>query len=235
MIGKKNKNIASKVLITNDDGVQAAGIRILASVVREWAEVWIVAPERPQNAVGRALTLHKPLRLTEVKKRTYAVNGTPADCVTLGIEIEAVLHGVPAVAISQDRQRKPTYRTAARYASRIAQLVLRHGLPEETLLNVNVPACTPQRVAGVKFTSLGRRRYLNSVIERVDPQGRKYYWIAGERLTWQRQKWSDFEAVSQCMISITPLRVDLTDYRLLKALQPWESTLMESKRGHSSN
>lgn len=250
-----------KILVTNDDGVNAAGLRALVAAVSEWADVWVVAPERPQNAVGRAVTLHKPLRLNEVKKQVYAVNGTPADCVILGVEkllrgeslslvlsgindglnvgddvtnsgtvsgaIEAALHGIPAMAISQETSRKPTYRAAAVYASRIAQLVLKHGLPEEIVLNVNVPARSLAAVTGVKVTSLGHRRYLNPVIERVDPQGRTYYWIAGERLTWERQKWSDFVAVSHGMISITPLHVDLTDYRLLKALQSWERILME--------
>lgn len=253
-----------KILVTNDDGVHASGIRAVIAVVKKWADVWVVAPERPQNAVGRALTLHKPLRLTEVQKQIYAVNGTPADCVTLGIEkllqgrtvalvisgindglnigddvtnsgtvsgaIEAVLHGVPAVAVSQEGQQNATYRRAAAiFASRIAQRILAEGLPEETILNVNVPARSLQKIVGVKVTSLGRRRYLNPVVERIDPQGRKYYWIAGERMTWQRQKWSDFEAVSQGMVSITPLHVDLTDYRLIKVLEPWEAMLTDRK------
>lgn len=252
------------ILITNDDGIHARGLRAIIAVAREWADVWVVAPERPQNAVGRALTLHKPLRLTEIRKQIYAVNGTPADCVTLGIEkllqgetvtmvisgindglnigddvtnsgtvsgaIEAVLHGVPAIAVSQEGQENASYRRAAAiFTSRIAQRVLAEGLPEETMLNVNVPARSLRKISGVKVTSLGRRRYLNPVVERIDPQGRKYYWIAGERLTWQRQKWSDFEAVSQGMVSITPLHVDLTDYRLIKALEPWESMLIDLK------
>ncbi|MDH5699913.1 MAG: 5'/3'-nucleotidase SurE, partial [Nitrospirota bacterium] len=74
-----------RILVTNDDGIDAPGIRALANAMTALGQVWVVAPERTQNAVGRAMTLHKPLRLQQIRPRWYAVNGTPADCVTLAI------------------------------------------------------------------------------------------------------------------------------------------------------
>ncbi len=82
------------ILVTNDDGINAPGIKVLAEALRPLGEIWVVAPEKTQNAVGRSMTLHKPLRLRSLKKRWYAVNGTPADCVTLAVC--NLLHVLPA-------------------------------------------------------------------------------------------------------------------------------------------
>lgn len=253
----KKKEIT--ILITNDDGVGAPGIKTLAMAMKELGDVWVVAPDRPQSAVGRAMTLHKPLRLVQHGKQTFAVNGTPSDCINLGLgkllqnqrpalivsginkglnlgddvtnsgtvsgAMEGVLHGVPSLAVSQDDQEPCRYQIAADYTLDLAKMVLTYGLPGDTLLNVNVPNCFPHQMQGVKFTSLSRRQYKNPVIEKVDPRGFNYYWIAGERISLQRQKPSDFEAVSNRMVSITPLHLDMTQYQALKTLRSWESVL----------
>ncbi|RMH03359.1 MAG: 5'/3'-nucleotidase SurE [Nitrospirae bacterium] len=249
-----------KILVVNDDGITSAGIHALAKVMKKLGDVWVVAPERPQNAVGRAMTLHKPLRLIRVRKQQYAVNGTPADCVTLGVDkllqdnppvlvvsginqglnlgddvtnsgtvaaaLEAAIRGIPAMAISLEGQRVYRYHVAALVAYRVAERVLRNGLPSDTLLNVNVPhRGTAQKLEGVKVTSLARRRYANPVVEKLDPRGEKYYWIAGEQRSWTRAGQADYEAISQGYVSITPLRVDMTHYRAMRLLRSWESAL----------
>ena len=261
MIEKKSvaRNERVKILLTNDDGIGAVGLKTLASALKGLGEVWVVAPERPQSAVGRAMTLHKPLRLTQLGKRKFAVNGTPADCVTLAVgklmerhkpdiivsginkglnigddvtnsgtvsgAIEGMLHGIPSIAVSQDDEEHCRFQVAGTYVLRLAKLVLQCGLPKDLLLNMNVPNCPLTKIAGVTMTSLSQRRYLNPIIEKVDPRGRHYYWIAGERVSWQRKKTSDHEAVSNRMVSITPLHLDMTQYQALKALRTWESTL----------
>ena len=233
MIEKKSfaKNKRVKILLTNDDGIGALGLKTLASGLKGLGEVWVVAPERPQSAVGRAMTLHKPLRLTQLGKRKFAVNGTPADCVTLAVgnlmerhkpdlivsginkglnigddvtnsgtvsgAIEGMLHGIPSIAVSQDDEEHCRFQVAATYVLRLAKQVLQFGLPKDLLLNMNVPNCPLTNIAGVTMTSLSQRRYLNPIIEKVDPRGRHYYWIAGERVSWQRKKTSDHEAVSR--------------------------------------
>ncbi|MEC4670604.1 MAG: 5'/3'-nucleotidase SurE [Nitrospirota bacterium] len=253
------------ILVTNDDGIESPGLKALAQAMKKLGEVWVVAPERPQNAVGRAITLHKPLRLKYVKKRTFAVNGTPVDCVTLGFgqllkdqqpglvisginkglnlgddvtnsgtvaaALEGAIRGIPSIAISLDGQRVFRYSVAALVVQRVADMVLRLGLPPDTLLNVNVPDLPLGGIKGVKFTSLTRRRYKNPVIERTDPRGGKYYWIAGEQVSWRRYRDSDLEAVTEGMVSITPLHFDMTHYQALKSLKSWESDLHSYLKG----
>ena len=259
------KKSAVTILVTNDDGVGAPGIKAVATALKALGDVWVVAPDRPQSAVGRAMTLHKPLRLMQQGKQTFAVNGTPSDCINLGLgkllqsqrpalivsginkgvnlgddvtnsgtvsgAMEGLLHGIPSIAVSQDDQEVCRYRVAAEYTVDLVKMVLQRGLPGDTLLNVNVPNCASHQIQGVRFTSLSRRQYKNPVIEKVDPRGLYYYWIAGERISLQRQKPSDFEAVSNRMVSITPLHLDLTQYQALKTLRAWESVLNRNQHG----
>lgn len=258
----KKKDVT--ILVTNDDGVGAPGIKTVATALRALGNVWVVAPDRPQSAVGRAMTLHKPLRLMQQGKQTFAVNGTPSDCINLGLgkllqtqppalvvsginkglnlgddvtnsgtvsgAMEGVLHGIPSIAVSQDDLEPCRYHVAADYTLDLAKMVLKHGLPGDTLLNVNIPNCSPHQILGVKFTSLSRRQYKNPVIEKVDPRGFSYYWIAGERVSLQRKKSSDFEAVSNRVVSITPLHLDMTQYHALKTLRAWESVLNRNQK-----
>ena len=263
-----------KILVTNDDGIESLGLKALVQAMRKLGEVWVVAPERPQNAVGRSVTLHKPLRLRYVEKQIFAVNGTPTDCVTLGIgkilkdqqpdllisginkglnlgddvtnsgtvaaALEGAIHGIPSLAISVDGQGNFRYGVAATVAHRVVDMVFRLGLPTDTLLNGNVPGSPPSSSKGVKFTSLTRRRYRNQVIERTDPRGSKYYWIAGEQISWRRYRDSDLETVVKGMVSITPLHFDMTQYQALKSLKKWESDLhiylkLKSKKSRVSS
>ena len=244
-----------QILLTNDDGIGSLGLKALTSAMKKVGEVWVVAPERPQNAVGRALTLHKPLRSTQLGKQMFAINGTPADCVTLAIgklmehhppallvsginqglnlgddvtnsgtvsgAMEGRLHGIPSIAVSQEDHSRSRYKMVAEFTTCLASMILRKSPLKDLLLNVNIPACPIHKISGIRFTSLSQRRYLNQVIEKVDPRGKKYYWIAGERITWHRKELSDFQAISQQMISITPLHLDLTEYQSLKVLQTW--------------
>ena len=247
------------ILLTNDDGIGSLGLKALTSAMKKVGEVWVVAPERPQNAVGRALTLHKPLRSTQLGKQVFAINGTPADCVTLAVgklmeqhppsllvsginqglnlgddvtnsgtvsgAMEGRLHGIPSIAVSQEDHSRSRYKMAAAFTARLASMILRNCPLKDLLFNVNIPACPIQEISGITFTSLSQRRYMNQVVEKVDPRGEKYYWIAGERITWHRKELSDFQAISQHMISITPLHLDMTEYQSLKALRSWGETL----------
>ena len=254
------------ILVTNDDGIDAPGIRALAEALRPLGDIWVVAPEKTQNAVGRAMTLHKPLRLRPLKKRWFAVNGTPADCVTLAVcnllqtnppklvvsginkgwnlgddvtnsgtvsgAIEGMLHGIPSMAVSLEDRPKCHYSVAGHFAFRLAKRILEDGIPKSTFLNVNVPAKKMENIAGLQFTHLSQRRYHNPVVEKIDPRGSKYFWIAGERVSWARRKPSDHEVVSKHMVSVTPLHLDLTDDPALKTLKSWEKTL--TQKGASS-
>ncbi|PJA78126.1 MAG: 5'/3'-nucleotidase SurE [Nitrospirae bacterium CG_4_9_14_3_um_filter_51_5] len=258
-----------RILVTNDDGIHAPGIRALAKAMTSLGEVWVVAPEKAQNAVGRAMTLHKPLRLRQFRPRWFAVNGTPADCVTLAIcklleatvpalvvsginrgwnlgddvtnsgtvagALEGMLHGIPSLAVSLEDCPKASYAMAALYAVQLAERILKSGLPEGTILNVNVPGSKKDAIAGIQFTSLSQRRYHKPVVEKIDPRGGSYFWIAGERQSWARKKPSDHDAVEKNLVSVTPLHLDLTDYVALKTLKSWGKPLSSKKTTHVSS
>ena len=252
-----------RILVTNDDGIHAPGIRALAKAMKALGEVWVVAPEKTQNAVGRAMTLHKPLRLRQIRSRWFAVNGTPGDCVTLALckilesdlptlvvsginkgwnlgddvtnsgtvagALEGMLYGIPSMAVSLEDSPGASYAEAGQYAEKLAMQILKAGLPEETTLNVNVPSSKKIPITGIQFTSLGQRRYHKPVVEKVDPRGGSYFWIAGKRESWARKKPSDHEAVEKNLVSVTPLHLDLTDYEALTSLKSWGKNLTTKK------
>jgi len=251
-----------KILVTNDDGIASPGLLALIVAMRALGDVWVVAPDRERNAIGHALTLHKPLRINRAGKQMFSINGTPTDCVNLALKkllpvppalvvsginqgvnlgddvtysgtvaaaLEGTILGVPSIAISQEGGRFFRFKVAAIYAVRVAKMVLRYGLPEETLLNVNVPDRPLASIAGVRMTTLSRRRFDDPIVEKVDPHGRKYYWIAGTRVTWDRQKDSDHEAVRLGMVSITPIHLDITHHAALERLRGWGPELQSGK------
>jgi 5'-nucleotidase len=233
----------TRILVTNDDGVFSEGIKLLAEALMAVGEVVVVAPDREQSATGHSLTLHRPLRVQKLEENRYGVDGTPTDCVNLGVlhllkdappdlvvsginfgsnmgddvtysgtvsaTFEGTLLGIPSVAFSQEVAEGFSFAPGARYARRLIGELARRELPRDLLLNVNFPAGP---IRGARFTRLGRRNYQQSVVEKLDPRGRKYYWIAGTPI-WQPGEGTDFAAVSQGMVSVTPLHLDLTDYR----------------------
>jgi 5'/3'-nucleotidase len=240
----------TRILITNDDGIFSQGIRLLAASLAKIAEVVVVAPDREQSATGHSLTLSRPLRMQKMEESWYAVDGTPTDCVNLGVlsllqdrrpdlvcsginfglnlgddvtysgtvsaTFEGTLLGIPSVAFSQEVGEGFSFEPAAEFARVLVEILLKEELPRDLLLNVNIPAGPIQ---GVSFTKLGRRVYKQSVIEKLDPRGRKYYWIAGTP-QWERATGTDFEAVSQGRVSVTPLHLDLTYYPGLESFGP---------------
>lgn len=244
-----------RILVTNDDGIQSPGLEALVEALHAIGEVWVVAPDRERTAVAHAVTLHKPLRVQRIAPRTFAVNGTPVDCVNLALlnvmpkppavlvsginkgvnlgddvmysgtvsaAMEGTILGVPSVAVSQEGQAAFRFPVGAQYAARVVRLVLERGLPEETLLNVNVPDRPLRSIKGVRITCLSRRRFHNPIIEKLDPHGRKYYWIAGKRVSWSRSKDADHEAVEEGLVSITPIHLDITHYGVLDRFRSWE-------------
>ncbi len=152
---------------------------------------------------------------------------------TVSAALEGTILGIHSIAVSQESGRDgQTFRfdVAAAYAVRVAQAVLTHGLPAETLANVNVPDLPKSRIKGVKVTSLSRRWFHDPIVEKVDPHGRKYYWIAGTRVSWERRKDADHEAVRRGFVSVTPIHLDITNYGALDQLRQWEPMLMRRTR-----
>jgi 5'-nucleotidase len=246
----------TRILVTNDDGIFSEGIKALAAALGELAEVWVVAPDREQSASGHALTLSRPLRMQKVREKWYSVDGTPTDCVNLGVlsvlkdhppdficsginfglnlgddvtysgtvsaTFEGTLLGIPSLAFSQEVGEGFSFERAARIARLlVATLLEQEELPPDLLLNVNIPAGP---IRGLSFTRLGRRVYKQSVVEKLDPRGRKYYWIAGTP-KWGSDDGTDHVAVASGRVSVTPLHLDLTYYRGLETFSALQEKL----------
>ena len=142
---------------------------------------------------------------------------------TVTAAMEGVIGGVPAIAVSLDIRASASedYDVAAAFAAYLAHLVLDHGLPPGVLLNVNVPARVPTDIQGVKVTRMGIRVYRDMLVTRKDPSGRPYYWIGGDPPTGVLEEGTDFAALTQGFISVTPVQMDFTAYGLLGALESW--------------
>ncbi len=243
-----------RALVSNDDGIHSPGLAALERAAREAGfETYVVAPDREQSASSHALTLHRPLRVSEAGERRWVVDGTPTDCVNLALcrllktnlpdllvsginagpnlgddvtysgtvacALEGTLLGVPSIAFSLTRNRE-TYAAPFEYthaedaALRVIRMSQANPLPEGTLWNVNIP---PGRPKGLRATRMGRRRYGESVVEKIDPRGRPYFWIGGAFFDTHAEG-TDLTAVSEGFVSLTPLHLDLTDYRALATL-----------------
>jgi len=245
-----------QILVTNDDGYLATGLRTLVRAAARIGTVHVVAPDREQSATSHSLTLHYPLRVRSTEDGMRVVDGTPTDCVMLAVgdilgqrpdvvlsgvnhganlgddvlysgtvaaAMEATILGIPAVAISyagRDVERIPEWEDVL--VRLLEQLIVRDDFPPETLLNVNLPPVGPDRVAGVRVTTLGRRAYVESLTRAKDPSGRDYYWIGGGESRWWGGPDSDFRAVHSGYVSVTPLHLDLTNYRLLEGIARWD-------------
>jgi 5'-nucleotidase len=140
---------------------------------------------------------------------------------TVSAAMEGTLLGVPSIAVSQIGRGPYDFTIAATFAGELVERVLASPMPPDTLLNVNVPQFAPgERPRGIALTRMGKRRYGDAIIEKVDPRGRKYYWIGGEELSFVEAEGTDFHAVSQGCISLTPIHLDLTNYASFDALRP---------------
>ncbi|MCP9464911.1 MAG: 5'/3'-nucleotidase SurE [Nitrospira sp.] len=149
---------------------------------------------------------------------------------TVSAAVEGTILGVASMAVSQEGQSRFRFNVGAHYAVLVARLIMEEGLPEETLVNLNIPDRPLRSIVGVRVTALSRRRFDNPIIEKVDPHGRCYYWIAGTRLSWSRSKDSDHEAIAEGAVSLTPLRLDTTNYSALDRFRAWESILQARNR-----
>jgi 5'-nucleotidase len=243
------------ILVSNDDGVLAAGISLLADACREIGQVTVVAPDREQSGTSHSLTLHHPVRAQRTPGGAFQVDGTPTDCVMLALEgllperpdfvfsgvnhgpnmgedvlysgtvsaaMEAVMLGVPGVAISFAGQQVETLLTYRALLVRlIRDITAVRDYPRTTLLNVNLPNVPADEVKGVRVTRLGSRFFSDSLTRMKDPWGRDIWWIGGGTVTWTGSEGTDHAAVLEGYVSITPLQMDLTDHTLLEAVRGW--------------
>src|SRR6266508_3406081 len=243
------------ILVTNDDGVHAAGLHALAAALDDLGDVYVVAPDREQSAVGHALTLHRPLRVTQVGERRFAVNGTPSDCVNLAVlgflperpvlvasginhgsnlgddvtysgTVSAAMEGTLLGVSSVAVSQVEGDAGGFDGAGRIAQLVAARVLVEGLPAKTLLNVNVPRgEIRGIRMTRLGHRVYRDKVVQEVDPRGRPYYWIGAGPPEWQEDEASDIAAVHAGWASVTPLHLDLTHFGALGRMSEWEGSL----------
>jgi 5'-nucleotidase len=241
------------ILVTNDDGIHAAGLAALADALAELGDVWVIAPEREQSACGHALTLHRPLRAVAMGERRFAVNGTPSDCVNLGVL--GFLPEAPALVVSGINHGgnlgdDVTYSGTVSAAMEATLLGvpaiaislldggdLAHAAPVARLVAARVlveglPRKTllnvnvpPQAPRGLRVTRLGHRVYSDKIVEQTDPRGRTHYWIGAGAPAWEALEGTDMGAIHDGFVAVTPLHLDLTHHGALARMSEWGTAL----------
>lgn len=236
-----------RILVSNDDGIFSPGLLALAEAASQFGEVFIFAPDFEQSAMGQAITISRPLQYHRVRMvqnfEAYRVNGTPADCVAIGLyhlggadlvvsginvgsnlgndiwhsgtvaaAKQGVLFGVPGIAFSQViNGEEPSYEKQKPYIARIIQILTVGDQPK--LVNVNFP----KEPEGMCWTHQSVRAYNGKMVESQDPMGRRNYWFSAIPLTEPDEN-SDRWAVDHNLVSLTPLRLSLTDEGWLEKL-----------------
>lgn len=240
------------ILLSNDDGIHAEGIKALAEELRKIAQVTIVAPDRNRSAASSSLTLVEPLRPIKIDSGDYCINGTPADCVHLALNgflsgrVDLVISGInagvnlgddviysgtvatalegrhlglPAIAVSLDGRQH--YETAAKVVCELVPRLHNQLLKSREIININVPDIPYEQLKGFKVCKLGYRAAASEMIKQQDPRGETIYWIGPSGLPENESEGTDFHAVKNGYVSITPLQADMTAYHSLDALQYW--------------
>jgi 5'-nucleotidase len=267
--GKAEKKTAKKtavkepkheftILVTNDDGVTAPGIRHLVEAVKDLGRVVVVAPDKPQSGMGHAITIGFPLRMSQVKMmdgvEAWSCSGTPVDCVKIAVDkilhrkpdlclsginhganhsinviysgtmsaaIEASIESIPSVGFSLlDYSVEADFTGAKKYARIIVeQLKKQKKIDRHLCLNVNFPAIPEPLIMGIKIARQAYAKYEEDFNERDDPHGRKYYWLTGAFVNFDKGKDTDVWALENNFVSVVPVQFDLTNYTLKSKLE----------------
>jgi len=229
-----------RVLVSNDDGVDAPGIRILAAGLRDAGhEVLVVAPDRDRSGASNSLTLDMPVRVIQQDPSTWRVYGTPTDCVhvaitgMLQVEPDLVVSGINNTAnLGDDVIYSGTVAAAmeGRFLGlpALAMWLAIDPLPADTILNVNVPDLPWEEVRGFEVTRLGNRHRAEPCVPQADPRGRTWWWIGAAGAAQDAGPGTDFHALRDGRISITPIHVDLTRFQALEQVASWVDGLAAS-------
>jgi 5'-nucleotidase len=246
------------ILVSNDDGVNASGIHILAKQLQKQHNVTVVAPDKNRSGSSSALTLDRPLACHQLDNGFYSVTGTPCDCVHLGSHhlmsapVDMVVSGInrganladdvmysgtvaaamegrslgfPAVAISLASEQCLHYTTAAQVMQNIINRLTQMNLASNMILNVNVPDVAFDKLKGYRLTRLGCRHRADTIVPVKTPKGKTVYWIGPPSQPQDISDGTDFAAIEQGFVSITPLLVDFTAVSSFNSVQRWVDKL----------
>lgn len=252
------------IFITNDDGIHSPGLKALQQALAEIGETVIIAPVRDNSAVSHSLTMNRPLKVEKLAPDIYTVDGTPTDCVAVGLKkilpvlpdllvsginaganlgddisysgtvsaaIEGTMYGIPSMALSVGGEPPYDYRAAMQVAVYMANKILHNSLPENTLLNINVPSGKVYK--RIRVTRQGRRLWENSIQETLDPRGSKHYWIGGGTSVADPNEDTDVHTFAVGDVSVTPIHLDLTNHAGIVFLK--EKWLLEDNENNLEN
>jgi len=226
-----------QILLSNDDGHLAPGLAVMADCLSSIGALSVVVPDRNRSAASNSLTLSRPLNIKQSENGFYRVDGTPTDCVHLAIT--GILPCEPDIVISGPNDG-PNMGDDVLYSGTVAAategrflwavekllLKLKHQpLKEDTILNVNVPDLPQNEIKGFISTRLGNRHKSSGVIKQVNPRGESVYWVGPPGAEQDAGEGTDFHAVKNGFISVTPLQIDLTRYDSLQNLGLWLESL----------
>jgi 5'-nucleotidase len=252
-----NKKQLPLILITNDDGITAPGIKNLVEAVKGLGKVVVVAPDKPQSGMGHAITIGQPLRMNKVAifdgVEAWQTSGTPVDCVKLAVDkilhrkpticlsginhganhsinviysgtmsaaMEASIESIPSIGFSLlDYNIEADFTAARFYVHKIVSALLHKKLDKHLLLNVNIPAMPLPLIKGIKLCRQAYAKYEEDFDERKDPQGKKYYWLTGKFVNFDKSKDTDVWALQHNYVSVVPVQFDLTNYTLKQQLE----------------
>lgn len=248
------------ILIVNDDGIFAPGIRALVEAVQDLGKIVVVAPDKPQSGMGHAITIGHPLRLTQVPAfdgaEAWQCSGTPVDCVKLAVDkvlhrkpdlclsginhganhsinviysgtmsaaMEAAIESIPSVGFSLlDTSIEADFTAAKKVAHEIASKLLQMKADKHLLLNVNIPAVDEKFLKGIRICRQAYAKYEEDFHERKDPHGKKYYWLTGEFINFDKGTDTDVWALEHNFVSVVPVQLDFTHYTFKQQLeQQW--------------
>jgi 5'-nucleotidase len=248
-----------RILITNDDGIHAPGLKAAETIARALADdVWIVAPETEQSGASHSLTISMPLRLRQIEEKRFAISGTPTDSVMMAVAeimkdappdlilsgvnrgsnmaddvtysgtiagaMEGCALGVPSIALSQsyafEEKREAPWPCAETHGPKVIAKLVEAGWPDDVLINVNFPDCMPDAVKSIEVTEQGKRDLQTATLDRrIDLRGNPYYWIGFRRVRSNPKPGTDLAAIYDQRISITPLQLNLTEFRVRDRLK----------------
>jgi 5'-nucleotidase len=248
-----------RILISNDDGVAAPGLAALYEALADYASCTVIAPDQDKSGVSSALTLDRPLHPTTLSNGFISLNGTPTDCVHLGLNgllpdvADIVVSGInlganlgddvlysgtvgaalegrflqrPAFAFSLLSRQPDNLPTAAYVARKLIEAQGRLELPPRTVLNVNIPNLPLDHIRGIRLTRLGHRARAAAPVKVVNPRGKEGYWISVAGDAEDGGQGTDFHAVMQGYVSITPLQLDRTFQEGFSPMQTWVEDLL---------
>ena len=209
------------ILVTNDDGINAPGIRCLIDVMSEIGEVIVVAPDSPQSGMGHAITINSTLHCSKIspkssKRLEYSCSGTMSAAIEAGIE------GIPAIGFSLlDYRWNANFSDSKKFIKKITLNALKNKIPKDVVLNVNIPTLKESEIKGIKICRQAKSYWVEEFDKRKNPLGQEYYWLTGKFIDKDKGEDTDEWALKNGFISIVPVEFDLTAHSAIKALNQW--------------